>query len=82
MLIVVEVKMLYGITNILKTMIVVLRKELVLYVLTHFVSADFGLSELFSSMKTTCLWELLLKGTVMQIEKVLINYPLRNSKVS
>ena len=82
MLIVVEVKMLYGIANILKTMIVVLRKELVLYVLIHFVSADFGLSQLFNSMKTTCLWELLVKGTVMQIEKALLNDRLRNSKGS
>ena len=68
--------------ELLKTIIVVLRKELVLYVLTHFLSADFDLSELFNSMKTTYLWELLVKGTVMQIEKALINDRLRNSKGS
>ena len=55
MFIVVEVKILWGIAIIPVMMTVVLLKELVLCALTHFVSA------LFNLMKTTCLWELLVK---------------------
>ena len=61
MFIVVEVKILWGIAIIAVMMTVVLLKELVLCALTHFVSAYLGLSQLFNLMKTTCLWELLVK---------------------
>ena len=52
-------KILCGIVIIINMIIVVLGKELALYVQTHSVSENLGLSELFYSMKTTCIWELL-----------------------
>ena len=57
MLIAMEVKMLCGIANTLNIIIVVLRKELVLYVLTRLVSTDLGLLQLFNLMKINCIWE-------------------------
>ena len=60
MLIAMELKKLWGIVNILKMIIVVLMKELVLYVLTHLVSANLGLSQMFNFMKTTSIRELLV----------------------
>ena len=59
MLIAMEVKILCGIVNILNIITVVLRKELVSYVQTQFVSTDLGLSQLFNSMKTNCIRELI-----------------------
>ena len=59
-LIVMELKKLWGIVNILKMIIAALTKELVLYVLTHLVSANLGLSQMFNFMKTSCIRELLV----------------------
>ena len=59
MLIVVEVKMLCWVVNILNIIIVVLKKELVLYVLTQLVSTYLGLLQLLNSVKTNWIWELM-----------------------
>ena len=50
--------MLCWVVNILNIITVVLKKELVLYVLTQLVSTYLSLWQLFNSMKTNCIWEL------------------------
>ena len=57
MLIATEVKMSCGIVNTLNIIIVVLRKELVLYALTRLVSTDLCFMQLFNVMKINCIWE-------------------------
>ena len=59
MLLVIQQKILCGIVNFVFIKDVVLTEELVLYVLTQLVSTGLGLAQLFNSMKTTCIRELL-----------------------